>query len=178
MAVPDPRTVREYAHEKLLAEEDASLVFTSHSAYYLRLAEETEPKINTSERQTWLALLEREHSNLRTAIERASRAGEYGNPSRLAVALFWFWFHRGYRREGRTFLGHAINQETAPTGARARALPAMAFWRGRRVIMLRPAPVPRRRPTRCIFLPWYVLPKATRRSAVGGGSRQARPHRR
>ena len=69
-------TVRQYAHEKLLADEDASRVSARHTRYYLRLAEECEPRINTRDRQTCLALLEREHSNMRMATERASRAGE------------------------------------------------------------------------------------------------------
>ena len=33
-------TVRQYAHEKLLVDEDASSVSARHTRYYLRLAEE------------------------------------------------------------------------------------------------------------------------------------------
>ena len=97
-------TVRQYAHQKLLADEDASRVSARHTDHYLRLAEEFEPRINTRDRQTCLALLEREHPNMRMATERASRAGAHDDASRLATALFWFWFHRGHWREGRTFL--------------------------------------------------------------------------
>ena len=115
-------TVRQYAHEKLLVDEDASSVSARHTRYYLRLAEECEPRINTRDRQTCLALLEREHSNMRMATERASRAGEHDDASRLATALFWFWFHRGHWREGRTFLGSAVHDAAGPTRSRARAL--------------------------------------------------------
>ncbi|HEU4687956.1 MAG TPA: winged helix-turn-helix domain-containing protein [Vicinamibacterales bacterium] len=115
-------TVRQYAYEKLLAEEDASGVLRRYCEYYMQRAEAIEPSVNTSDRQARLAVLQREHSNLRIAIERAFRAGEHGTGSRLASALFWFWFHRGHWREGRTFLAAAVHHETAPTVSRTRAL--------------------------------------------------------
>ena len=80
-------TVRQYAHEKLLGDEDVSSVSARHTRYCVRLAEEFEPRINTRDRQTCLAQLEREHSNMRTATERALRAGEHDDASRLATAL-------------------------------------------------------------------------------------------
>ena len=115
-------TVRQYAHEKFLADEDESRVSARHAQYYAGLAEAFEPGINTRDRQTCLAQLEREHPNLRAAIERASRAGEHDDASRLATALFWFWFHRGHWHEGRTFLASAVHHAASPTRSRARAL--------------------------------------------------------
>jgi tetratricopeptide (TPR) repeat protein len=114
-------TVRQYAEEKLAEDGEAAAVALRHIDYYLALAEETEPLINRADRQGWLAALEREHANLRTAIERASSSGDHVRASRLATALFWFWFHRGHWREGRTFLGSAIAHESAAR-SRARAL--------------------------------------------------------
>jgi predicted ATPase len=115
-------TVRQYAHEKFLAGADAPEVLRRYIQYYRELAERTEPDINTANRQPRLAALELEHGNLREAIERARAAGSQCEAARLAGALFWFWFHRGYWREGRTLLGVAIAGETAPTPVRARAL--------------------------------------------------------
>jgi non-specific serine/threonine protein kinase len=115
-------TVRQYAYEKLLAEEDASGALIRHADYHLQLAETIEPRINTPDRQAWLAVLQREHANFRVATERALERGERGVALRLASALFWFWFHGGRWREGRTFLRAALLHETAPAGSRARAL--------------------------------------------------------
>jgi predicted ATPase len=42
-------TIRQYSHEKLVDEKEAEAVRTRHLAYYLRLAEEMEPKIHTWE---------------------------------------------------------------------------------------------------------------------------------
>jgi non-specific serine/threonine protein kinase len=88
----------------------------------LRLAEGIEPSINTSARQTSLSVLEREHSNLRIVLERTARDGAGDRASRLASALFWFWFHRGHWREGRTFLSAAIERDRRLAPSRARAL--------------------------------------------------------
>ena len=115
-------TVRQYAYEQLLAAEDASPTLAQHTDHYLRLVEGIEPRINTSDRQTWLAVLEREHSNLRIVLERRSRDAPQDRVSRLASALFWFWFHQGHWREGRTFLSAVIARDHRPTPSRARAL--------------------------------------------------------
>lgn len=115
-------TVRQYAHEKLLATGDAPGVLMRHVEYYLWFAEDTASRMNTSDRQACLVSLEREYSNLRAALERASRSGERSDAARIATALFWFWFHRGRWREGRTLLGAAIHHEASLTWTRARAL--------------------------------------------------------
>jgi non-specific serine/threonine protein kinase len=115
-------TVRQYAHEKLVDEEGTSEIFTRHATYYLYLAESTEPRINTSDRPVNLAALDREYSDLRAAMERSLHAGQFRHASRLAGALFWFWFHRGRWREGRTFLQSAIQHEAGPDRWRARVL--------------------------------------------------------
>ena len=115
-------TVRQYAHQKLLAADDASPALTQHADHYLRLVEGIEPRLNTSARPHWLAVLDREHANLRMALERTSHGAAPDLLCRLASALFWFWFHRGHWREGRTFLSAAIGRDQAPTPSRARAL--------------------------------------------------------
>ena len=115
-------TVRQYTYQKLLAAEDAAPALAQHADHYMRLAEGIASGLNTSARPTWLAVLEREHANLRIALERPSGDGARDRASRLASALFWFWFHRGHWREGRTFLSAAIDRDQRPTPSRARAL--------------------------------------------------------
>jgi non-specific serine/threonine protein kinase len=115
-------TVRQYAHEKLLGGVQAAEVVRRHAAYYLNLAEAAEAGINTSDRVRWLEVLAREHSNLRAAIERTVSGGQFEHASRFTSALFWFWFHRGLWREGRTFLQAALAHETGGTAWRARVL--------------------------------------------------------
>jgi non-specific serine/threonine protein kinase len=115
-------TVRQYAYEKLLAEPDAAEVLARHAAYCLQLAEAAGPRINTAERAAWLGMLAREHADLRAAVARLIQSGRGEQASRLAGALFWFWFHRGLWHEGRTFLQGALELETGSSRWRARLL--------------------------------------------------------
>lgn len=108
-----------------------------------------------SEQIGWLNRLERERDNLRAALEwsaapHSQSAGGAGGATdrghrrwsglRLAVALGWFWYLRGYRSEGRSRL-EALLALLPPTAAlapdkavtRARALGIaghLSFWSG------------------------------------------------
>jgi len=97
-------TIREYAVERLEEGDEAEGVRRRHAAYFLRLAEEAEPRLSGPEQVSWLDRLEREHDNLRAALTwmRERGAGE-GGP-RLAGALWLFWQMRGYLEEGRRWL--------------------------------------------------------------------------
>ena len=125
-------TVRQYAREKLAEAGDTVAVQRRHAEFFLRFAEEIEPRINTADRAACLALVDTEHDNLRTALRWA-----IGNDPELALrlcgSLWWFWFHQGYWREGRTWLQQALGsvaEEVAPSPLRAKALLAsgMLAW--------------------------------------------------
>jgi tetratricopeptide (TPR) repeat protein len=66
--------------------------------------------------------LEREHDNLRAALERLMASGERELALRLAGAVWWFWDGRGHLAEGRRRLENALQADERPTAARARAL--------------------------------------------------------
>ncbi len=101
-------TVRQYGQERLLASAEAAGVQRRHIRFFLRLAEEIEPRINTAERQKWLARLANERGNLRAALRYAIKMEEPEIALRLAGAMFWFWFHRGDWTEGRKWIAEAI----------------------------------------------------------------------
>jgi len=101
-------TVRQYGQERLLASAEASAVRRRHISFFLRLAEEIEPRINTSERRKWLARLADDRGNLRAALRYAIEMKEPEIALRLAGAMFWFWFHRGDWTEGRKWNAEAI----------------------------------------------------------------------
>jgi non-specific serine/threonine protein kinase len=94
-------TVRQYGQERLLDSEEAAAVRRRHVRFFLRLAEEIEPRINTAERRKWLGRLADERGNLRAALRYAIEMKEPEIALRLAGAIFWFWFHRGDWTEGR-----------------------------------------------------------------------------
>src|SRR5205085_754921 len=73
----------------------------AHAEYFLALAETAEPQVRGAEQLVWLARLDAEQDNLRTALAWAPAAGEVRLGLRLAGALARYWALRGYLSEGR-----------------------------------------------------------------------------
>ncbi|MDQ2787823.1 MAG: helix-turn-helix domain-containing protein, partial [Chloroflexota bacterium] len=69
-------TLREYARDRLAERGEATRFDRAHAAYYLALAEAAEPMLTGAEQGLWLDKIEREHDNLRAALERALARGE------------------------------------------------------------------------------------------------------
>ncbi|MBQ0904516.1 BTAD domain-containing putative transcriptional regulator [Micromonospora sp. U21] len=76
---------------------DADEVRARHAAYYTELAERADPQLRGADQQRWLALLDAETANLRTALV-------HGGGLRLAIALSWYWYLRGRLTEARQAL--------------------------------------------------------------------------
>jgi predicted ATPase len=117
-------TVRDYALERLQASEDLANTRRQHAHFFLALAEEAEPHLNSGLRKEWLERLDADHDNLREALEWSASAAEGDTGLRLVGALVWFWFHLGYLREGRARLERVLVQSgtAAPPLARGKAL--------------------------------------------------------
>jgi len=116
-------TIRQYAHEKLREANEAEAYSRRHLDWFIQLVEEAEPKLRSGEQLVWCARLETEIENLRAALRWSlAQADECAEPAqRLAGALAWFWFVRGYWNEGWTWLERALENH-AITPARAKAL--------------------------------------------------------
>jgi predicted ATPase/DNA-binding CsgD family transcriptional regulator len=122
-------TIREYGLEALEASGEVEATRQAHGAYYLRLAEEAEQGIRSPLQTAWLEHLEREHDNLRAALQWMLEHGEIEQNRemtlRLAAALSEFWRIRGYDSEGQTFLEQALAaREGVATSVRAKILRA------------------------------------------------------
>ena len=120
-------TIRQYGLEKLLEAPEARRVRDHHLDYCLALAEEAETKLEGAEQAVWFDRLEMELGNLRAASEWALECGASVAGLRLAGALDWFGFLRGYWSEGRERLAAALSQPGGDqhTAARAKALNAL-----------------------------------------------------
>ena len=104
-------TVRQYAGSKLMQAGESERARDSHLNYFLRFAEELEPKSTGPDAIAVLDRLEVEHDNLRTALEWSLSRGEERTAEkalRLAGALRTFWYWRGYLSVGRHWLERAI----------------------------------------------------------------------
>ncbi|HEX2033749.1 MAG TPA: BTAD domain-containing putative transcriptional regulator [Chloroflexota bacterium] len=129
-------TIREYALEHLEASGEAEAVRTQHAAYFAALAERAEPLLRGPQQTAWFARLVREQGNFRQALRWSVERREPEPGLRLAGALGWFWFLRGYPTEAREWLAALLDlAERAGPGdagggraaAQARALSAAAF---------------------------------------------------
>jgi predicted ATPase len=117
--------LREFALEQLERSGEADAMRRRHAEYFLALAEEAEPKLESEEQLEWLNRLEQEHDNLRAALEWSKTAeGEGELCLRLAGAVGIFWEMRGYNSEGRERLSSILSTVTTPgrTAIRAKAL--------------------------------------------------------
>jgi len=61
-------TIRAYAHERLVRAGELAAARQAHAHYFLALAERAAAELQGSGQRTWLLQLEREHDNLRAAL--------------------------------------------------------------------------------------------------------------
>ena len=113
-------TVRQYAFERLLASGEAEPTRRRHAAHFADLAERLEPDLHTARA---LDETEREHDNVRAALEESVANGDASTALRIC-GLARFWYVRGYLGEGRGWLDQALAQTGGPTARRATAL----YW--------------------------------------------------
>ena len=96
-------TIREYGKGRLEESGEAEKIRRRHAEFYLALVETAEPELRRAEQVSWLARLEREHDNFRTAlswlIENDTSLG-----LRMAADLGRFWHVYGHYSEGREWL--------------------------------------------------------------------------
>ncbi|MGA4997515.1 BTAD domain-containing putative transcriptional regulator [Streptomyces arboris] len=110
-------SVAAYATERLHEMEDLTAVRDRHLLHYRALAEHAEPQLRGAGQRSWLARLDAEAGNLRTALDEAVRRAEAGEPEeavRLATALAWWWLLRGRLTEARRSLGAVLAVTDGP----------------------------------------------------------------
>ena len=109
-------TIRQYAREKLLETGNGPVSRDKHLLYFLGLADQTEIELHRRDQKRWLAQLETEHDNLRTALEWAIETRPEA-AIRLCFGLAEFWDIRGYLNEGRKWVTSVLQaaEELPPT---------------------------------------------------------------
>ena len=116
-------TIRQYALEKHSESGDYQPVRARHAAYFLGMALGADQGFGGPKQRQWLQTLEKEHDNLREALESSlSNPDEPCDGVQLAEALWRFWDIRGYLREGRQWLERALSRAPVDTEVRARVL--------------------------------------------------------
>ncbi|WP_327160010.1 AfsR/SARP family transcriptional regulator [Streptomyces zaomyceticus] len=96
-------TVAEYAGERLEESGERAAVERRHLTYYRELARRTDPELRGAGQVTAIALLEREHDNLRGALRTALALGDEQEVLCLVHSLSWFWQLRNHHSDARTW---------------------------------------------------------------------------
>jgi predicted ATPase/class 3 adenylate cyclase len=84
-------TIHEYAAQRLHESGELGEIARKHAHYMRDLAEEAEPQLAGERQGLWLERLEREHDNVRAALDWAEAAPEADTALRTATAIWRFW---------------------------------------------------------------------------------------
>lgn len=114
-------TVREYAHDRLLATGREQWARREHAAHYLTVARSAAAGLLTAARPEWLVRLDRDHDNMRSAL-RWFIEHDAAAALELAAALADYWHARSYFDEGRSWLARTLAAYARPDRLRAHAL--------------------------------------------------------
>jgi predicted ATPase/class 3 adenylate cyclase/DNA-binding CsgD family transcriptional regulator len=127
-------TIREYGLEILAESSEIEVTREAHAAYFLQLAEKTEPQLIGPQQAEWLDRTEREYDNLRAAQSWLIEREETEMALRLGAALWWFWGMRNHISEGCQWMERAFSMGVeVKDSVRAKALNCLGFlffWQG------------------------------------------------
>ena len=125
-------TIAEFASEMLSDRGERDTIQERHARAILDLAERAAPNLSGADQRQWLDHLERDHDNLRAALDWSTGRPEPDVAARLAFALWRFWQQRGYLNEARTRFDTmaAFGWTLAPTVAArfAEGYGGVAYW--------------------------------------------------
>jgi predicted ATPase/DNA-binding CsgD family transcriptional regulator len=124
-------TIREFGQDKLRQTGEEAAMRRRHRDWYAELVARAEAEWIGPRQVDWFASLDREHPNLRAALEFClTEPDETGTAARIATSLHLYWFAQGMLSEGRQWLGRALAQQPQPITARTRALYAASLLAG------------------------------------------------
>ncbi|NKE63058.1 AAA family ATPase [Lentzea sp. PSKA42] len=117
-------TIREFGVERLEHTGEYAGLLRAHRDFHLGLIERANGDWVSSRQVEWFARLDREHANVQAAVDYCLKEpGELDAAFRMLAGLFHFyWWGRGWAREGRLWLARALDRPSPPSAIRAQAL--------------------------------------------------------
>lgn len=127
-------TVRQYARDKFLDSGEVVALRDAHTAHFVDFCKAAEPELHGMGQRMWLAALEAEHDNLRSALTWASDNENGGALLQMVACLDLFWVVTSRFGEGNTWVSRALvtGPDSMP-GLRSRVLEGgvmLAFFQG------------------------------------------------
>jgi len=125
-------TIREYATEQLDASSEVAAVRRRHAEAYLDLAARTQRELTGPRQRELLDRLERDHDNLRAAMEWAI-AHDSALAMRMVGSLWRFWHMRGHLNEAEAVVQRVLALPHDSGRDRLHALDGaggVAYWQG------------------------------------------------
>jgi tetratricopeptide (TPR) repeat protein len=116
-------SIREYAREKLDAQNETDSTALKHARYYLKLVQAAEPELSTANQKLWVRRLGASYADIRAAFNWALKNREVALSLHMAGALWRYWYVTGEFSEGRRWLELALGSGSdLPPELRALAL--------------------------------------------------------
>jgi predicted ATPase/DNA-binding CsgD family transcriptional regulator/transcriptional regulator with XRE-family HTH domain len=117
--------IRQFASERLTASESANAARDRHAVFFLALAEEADPHLQSPAQVEWLPRLEGELPNLRVAMVWLLGKSDLTAATRLCWGLWLFCWLRGHLSESRRWIEQILqHRDRLAPSVRARALVA------------------------------------------------------
>jgi predicted ATPase/serine/threonine protein kinase len=128
--------LRDYALERLAAEQAIAQLRQKHAAYYLSLAERAELHLVTPQQAVWFQQLEEAHDNFRAVLDANVQEAGTETALRLVGFIWRLWLVRSHLSEGSQWLEQVLaGSQGQPAELRAKALfgaGRLAFFQGNR----------------------------------------------
>jgi predicted ATPase/class 3 adenylate cyclase/DNA-binding CsgD family transcriptional regulator len=121
-------TIREYGQEVFAASGEVEVIQRAHAAYYLALVKDAAHRpTHAGKGRSWLEQLQREHENLRVALEWLVEHEEQEAVLQESGTLCWFWWAGGHLSEGQALLARALSagEQGMAMAVRAKGLNAL-----------------------------------------------------
>ena len=119
-------TVRVFARQKLADSEDAAVMRDRHLAFFVEFVERAEQGAETPAMAEWIDRFDRDHDNVRAAIDWSVESRQTDPALRLCAALFGLWLYGNHLPEGRRRVDAILALDGGDPGLRARALASAA----------------------------------------------------
>jgi hypothetical protein len=124
--------VREYAADRLRAAGESDELRNRHARHVVDLGHQACDGLRGAEQALWLDRLERDHGNLRAALDTLREHRDLGAMAGLGCDTWLYWALRGHAGEGLAWLGALVGDPglpSLPPAEQAAALLALAGLR-------------------------------------------------